>query len=277
MSLPRSAIPGSWINADFYIWAGHRDDHRAWQQLAAARRAFDAHGGSLSPARRALAWEELLVAEGSDWFWWYGDDHSSDHDAEFDDLFRRHLRNVHEALGLEPPAELCLTNISTTSAGAASTRPTALTTPITRGVGSFAGWVGSVSVGHSDGAMHGVSRIERLRMAINRRHLFLRLEGDALRQRLLSDELGLSLLVDGPTPQWLAIPRTPANGIRWVADDAVEVVVPFEAMRRQAGDPVRFTVVVLDVAGRVLEQYPRTGVVALEVPSRHLNAIHWRV
>ena len=40
----------------------------------------------------------MLIAEGSDWFWWYGDDHSSDHDLEFDDLFRRHLRNVYRLL-----------------------------------------------------------------------------------------------------------------------------------------------------------------------------------
>ena len=31
--------PGSWIHSDFYIWAGHADDRRAWGQLARARRA----------------------------------------------------------------------------------------------------------------------------------------------------------------------------------------------------------------------------------------------
>ena len=49
--------------------------------------------GALARAR-----EEVLIAEGSDWFWWYGDDHSSEHDLEFDDLFRRHLRNVYRLL-----------------------------------------------------------------------------------------------------------------------------------------------------------------------------------
>jgi len=24
---------------------------------------------------REAAWKEIYVAEGSDWFWWYGDDH----------------------------------------------------------------------------------------------------------------------------------------------------------------------------------------------------------
>src|SRR5688500_4502303 len=42
VQLLESIFPGSWINGDFYIWIGHRDDHRAWDQLSAARAAFDA-------------------------------------------------------------------------------------------------------------------------------------------------------------------------------------------------------------------------------------------
>ena len=49
----RSIFPGSWINGDFYIWIGHRDDHRAWDQLSAARAAFDAARGRWSTPRRA--------------------------------------------------------------------------------------------------------------------------------------------------------------------------------------------------------------------------------
>ena len=44
--------------------------------------------------------------KGSDWFWWFGADQDSGNDAEFDDLFRTHLRNVYRGLGVEPPAEL---------------------------------------------------------------------------------------------------------------------------------------------------------------------------
>ena len=32
--------------------------------------------GRHDPAMLARAWEEMYIAEGSDWFWWYGDDHS---------------------------------------------------------------------------------------------------------------------------------------------------------------------------------------------------------
>ncbi len=34
-------FPGSWIDANFYIWIGHADDQRAWSQVADARQALD--------------------------------------------------------------------------------------------------------------------------------------------------------------------------------------------------------------------------------------------
>jgi alpha-amylase/alpha-mannosidase (GH57 family) len=113
-------FPGSWIDANFSIWIGHADDQRAWSQLADARDALD-FGGAAEGA--AAAREEVLIAEGSDWFWWYGDDHSSAHDAEFDDLFRRHLRNVYRLLNRPVPDELYMPNRSTDRAVSAQDRP----------------------------------------------------------------------------------------------------------------------------------------------------------
>jgi alpha-amylase/alpha-mannosidase (GH57 family) len=113
-------FPGSWIHADYYIWAGHRDDQRAWSQLSEARSALEARAPFVAATARDRAYEELLIAEGSDWFWWYGDDHSSAQDRDFDELFRRHVRQAYEALGLAPPAELYASNITTESAADAA-------------------------------------------------------------------------------------------------------------------------------------------------------------
>ena len=86
-----------------------------------------------TPAALARAREEILIAEGSDWFWWYGDDHSSEHDLEFDDLFRRHLRNVYRLLSKPVPDELFVSNISTAApAPAADASRPALLTPDAR-------------------------------------------------------------------------------------------------------------------------------------------------
>ena len=59
-----------------------------------------------------LAWEELLIAEGSDWNWWYGPEHHSANDRDFDELYRKHLSNVYHALEGIPPEELSTPIIS---------------------------------------------------------------------------------------------------------------------------------------------------------------------
>ena len=56
-----------------------------------------------SEAQRKLAFEEILIAEGSDWNWWYGPEHHSANDREFDELYRKHLSNIYQLLGSRPP------------------------------------------------------------------------------------------------------------------------------------------------------------------------------
>jgi alpha-amylase/alpha-mannosidase (GH57 family) len=98
-------FPGSWINANFDIWIGAEEDNLAWEYLLTARKAYDA-ATDVPEQKRALAYEELLIAEGSDWNWWYGPEHGSDNRPEFDELYRAHLKNVYRALGQTPPIEL---------------------------------------------------------------------------------------------------------------------------------------------------------------------------
>ena len=152
--------PGSWINADFYIWIGHADDRRAWGQLSRARRALEHATGVASAEALAAAREELLIAEGSDWCWWYGDDHHSDHDREFDDLFRRHVRNIYRALGLPIPEDLFVTNITTMPAKVTSVPPSGPTAPRIDGrESSYFEWLGAgeVTPATTAGAMHQVA------------------------------------------------------------------------------------------------------------------------
>ena len=99
-------VPGSWINANFDIWIGAEEDNLAWDLLLEARRVYDQYAAQTMEVARLLAYEELLIAEGSDWCWWYGPEHGSDNRPEFDQLYRDHLSNVYRALGLEPPARL---------------------------------------------------------------------------------------------------------------------------------------------------------------------------
>ena len=99
-------VPGSWINSNFNVWIGAREDNKAWDYLLAARRAYDTFAPNVTDEQRALALEELFIAEGSDWNWWYGPEHSTANDRDFDELYRKHLSNVYAALGQTPPSEL---------------------------------------------------------------------------------------------------------------------------------------------------------------------------
>ena len=99
-------VPGSWIDANFNVWIGAPEDNRAWDLLAEARDYYDRHSHRVSEAQRQIAWEELLIAEGSDWNWWYGPEHHSANDRDFDELYRKHLSNVYHALEGVPPEEL---------------------------------------------------------------------------------------------------------------------------------------------------------------------------
>ena len=107
-------FPASWINANFDVWIGSAEDVAAWELLWDAREAFGkaeiAHqeGRPGAPRAEALAKakESLLAGEGSDWCWWYGPEHSTANDAEFDALYRKHLTGIYVALGLDAPDDL---------------------------------------------------------------------------------------------------------------------------------------------------------------------------
>src|SRR6266850_2080179 len=106
-TLPHVPV-GSWIAADLSVWVGHAEKNRAWAALRRVRERDQMAGsdGGLPEDRIAQAFAEILVAEASDWFWWYGDDHQSAHKDEFDALFRSHLIRAYNLLGLPAPATI---------------------------------------------------------------------------------------------------------------------------------------------------------------------------
>lgn len=93
---------GSWIGADFAIWAGHPEDRDAWRALAEVRAEVER---SPSEARQR-AMRHVLAAEGSDWFWWYGEEFETPWGGHFDALFRAHLAAAWRALGMPVPEAL---------------------------------------------------------------------------------------------------------------------------------------------------------------------------
>jgi len=297
-------FPGSWIDANFYIWIGHRDDQRAWSQLAAAREAVDVPGAA-DAAARARAREEVLVAEGSDWFWWYGDDHSSEHDLEFDDLFRRHLRNVYGLLQKPVPDELFVSNISAGSPSAGADRPTGLLTPTLDGEDtSYFEWLGAgaLEVRDLEGAMHQAERrpslLTRVRFGFDHARLYVRLDGRRRVLDLLAEGCEFSLKFLRPEgvrfsvrevlgrlggsfwdrraerPDWW-VERGP-GGALVAAGTLLELSVPWRDLGPE-GAGVAFFVAVYDDAGVEMERHPAYQPIEVEVPDGMFAARNWAV
>lgn len=95
---------GSWINKNFQLWVAEPVKNLAWSSLKQVRDDF-INFDKQNPGHknRDLAHRELMIAQGSDWFWWYGEPNDSGQDHIFDYLFREHLKNVYRYLDLEPP------------------------------------------------------------------------------------------------------------------------------------------------------------------------------
>src|SRR5260370_12196550 len=104
----KHVVPGSWINANFDVWIGADEDNRAWDLLADARDFLskNAANPTVGPEAIKMAQEELWIAEGSDWNWWYGPEHSTPNDEQFDRLYRTHLSNIYRLLDGCPPDAL---------------------------------------------------------------------------------------------------------------------------------------------------------------------------
>ncbi|RPG76932.1 MAG: hypothetical protein CBC77_006165, partial [Euryarchaeota archaeon TMED117] len=98
---------GSWIDGTLRTWAGEEEESLGWQRLIEARQELVAFE-EVNPNHPGLtaAWESLYIAEGSDWYWWYGLDQDSGYDENWDVLFKVHLSNIYRAVNLELPPYL---------------------------------------------------------------------------------------------------------------------------------------------------------------------------
>ena len=89
---------GSWIGASLDTWIGDPEHNIAWDLLAETRDWLEdqLRQRPKESEQAALAWREILITEGSDWFWWFSRKHDSGMDPIWDNQFRLHLRNVYK-------------------------------------------------------------------------------------------------------------------------------------------------------------------------------------
>ncbi len=272
--------PGSWIYGSFSTWVGHPEKNLAWELLERTRCRLTDEESRLGEEERELAWREIRIAEGSDWFWWLGDDHYTPLAGEFDGLFRLHLINVYQIAGLEAPAELHAPIKGGVRHGLLEV-PVGPVRPLLDGrLSSFFEWLpaGVFDLGYDAGAMHRTDRrLRRLRFGIGGGALHLCVGGE----RGLGDLLGLGLYLEvevlGRRRLRVRFPldggaasavEGDAPGAELAWGEVAEVSVPLDA----AGfSPPGFLYVGLRLGrdGEVLERAPLYHLAQLPIPADH--------
>jgi len=256
--------PGSWINGNFDIWIGHTDDHRAWDLLTHARRSLANASRVDHPRAEALqkSLETLYAAEGSDWTWWYGDDHSSGSDEIFDELYRAHIRAVYLAIGLTPPVEID-TPISSSNKSLSVIPQTRFISPVLDGrITHYFEWLGAGSYTPQIGALRAQSRsLKGLAFGKGHDGLYLRIDpepaqwpiADGVLQLLfdgVSAPLEIALVLGVSTVRWAECSVSAAIG------QCVELLIPMdEAQPRVA--------VVLRQGDKEIDRMPHVGSIIL--------------
>jgi hypothetical protein len=258
---------GSWIRADLTTWIGDEVKNRAWELLAETRAALG------PPAPGTPAGDSLLAAEGSDWFWWFGDEHSSAHDADFDRTFRTHLQNAFALAGRDVPVSLGKPLAEAERALVAPPAPTGpLSIRLDGRASDYFEWLPAGRV-HGDLGHGTMSRAGRLLSAllygIDGERLALRLDASA---RSAAEVLeGVVLVVEFASPSQAKV-RIPLVRGAWESPaasgclgTALELLVPLRHAGAARGSRLAFRVLLEEAGGRRLEVLPTDGFVAFDI------------
>ena len=174
---PHCFHSGSWIDANFTTWIGDPIKNKAWDYLHAARLLLAKHPEATEKTNPE-AWEALYAAQGSDWFWWFGDPHHSTHDAMFDQLFREHLIALYQALD-EPVPEYLYSPIAEPEPIEDHDHiPGSFIHPMIDGKGEEVDWdqAGQIKNGSSRGTMHQASIIPQMFYGYDHLNFYLRFD-----------------------------------------------------------------------------------------------------
>jgi hypothetical protein len=284
---------GSWIESSFRIWIGQAEDNQAWTLLGQARSALERVRPELSAADFENAYLAMLAAEGSDWFWWYGDDFTTEYAPEFDSLFRRNVEQVFRRAHLSPPERLARPIIAPhkdkSQASAISVPPRRLIRPNIDGYSrSYFEWNGAGfhrPGGGSGGSMYqGGSTFSQIWYGFSLTELFVRL--DPSQGADTSGELRILLTRENQERtvrmQVRAGEDCPVVDERGAqcgsgrAGAIVELAVGVGALGLSPGDRAGLLLRLLR-NGMEVDRLPRYGELELAVPDQSFEPAHWHV
>jgi hypothetical protein len=285
---------GSWIYGNFGVWIGHEEDNRAWDYLNSTREDLDLFQKVNPEKDLSEAWKAIYIAEGSDWNWWYGDDHSTENQREFDELFRTNLMKVYKVIGKDIPGQLFIPVTREDRSVSPMVAIRGFIDPKIDGfITSYYEWYQSarMDIRKSGGSMHKAESIlSTLYFGFNKDTLFLRLDPSTPFGELTDDTRFLINLIK-PASFRIVVSLKPAlkaellkeSGGEWTkirditdvaAEDIFEVVIPFADISAKEKDEINlFISVVRD--SEESERHPWMGYISVTVPTADFEAMMW--
>jgi len=303
MQLIPRLFSGSWINSNYEIWIGNEEDNSAWEYLKRVRDFYKKYKSEniVSPKVDSEVMRCLYRAEGSDWFWWYGPQFSTENDWLFDRLFRRHLRRVYNLLSLEYPTFLDIP-ITASSGDTTIISPTGTINPeITGRNDGYYEWAGAgvfENARRTGGAMYNSIKItDRVLYGFDRDSLFFKIQlMDPLsfyehKKYFLKGFFMNSRDVDFVLPM-VRIPQT-GFALRFNSDsgylaevvgagtaafeEVVELKINSEKAGLKRGEKVRIYFKIVSNDGLELERVPASGAIELTIPDERTLFTLWDV
>ncbi|MDR1243888.1 MAG: hypothetical protein LBJ79_01680 [Endomicrobium sp.] len=294
---------GSWINGNFGVWIGHPEDNLSWEYLATTRDFikdyFNKHPDLNGTDKEKEVLNNLHILQGSDWNWWYGDDHSSSSDGEFDFIYRQHFIKIYKILGQEVPA-VFYKSIKTIKN--AQNKQDKLIKPqgfiypkIDGNITDFSEWKNSgyYEVGSSGGSMHQISTVlKSFNFGFDIKNFYLKL--DLNEQNLVKslDEYSFNLVFIKPVEIRVVLNFSRSKQIksisivyngqenitqsaRSVFTNTIEFSIPFENLTfPHKYDNMEF-VITVDEKSYEVERWPYQSSIIIPYPSENFNFLNW--
>jgi alpha-amylase/alpha-mannosidase (GH57 family) len=286
--------PGSWIYANYAVWIGHEEDNTAWDYLSETRKELELFQSMHPEKDLPEAWKSLYIAEGSDWNWWYGDDHTTETQKDFDELFRMNLMNVYREIGKEIPPFLFVPVLREDRSIAPTVAIRGFIDPKIDGtVTSYYEWYqgAQMDIRKSGGSMHKAeSLLSSIYYGFNKETLFLRAD-PVMPLNELPEEISFSVDFVKPSVMKIIVSIRPAlaaslhektNGswekVKDIPDaafgDILEIGIPFIDLNARENDVIDFSICITK-KGEEIERCPWRGHITLTVPSPDFEAMLW--
>jgi len=293
---------GSWINGEFKTWIGSPEKNRAWDELIRTHRAYIGTMNLLDRETAESAYKDLLIAEGSDWFWWYGEGNYTQQMDEFDTLFRERLKTIYKKIGLPSPDNIDEPIYTGNPVRKPVRPPLELFTPSLDGRSTnYYEWAvaGLYEPTGSFGPTYcrkSERIIDRLFFGFDKSHLYLRIDTSIPARNLMAGSESVAVEfsgdvryrfvltpgIEGPialfqeyiatTAQW----RNKESGIAFAADEVIEMRIPFVALNAEPDTERKFHAYVFR-GNNIEERFPISGYLVTPVPGVDFEENLWTV